>query len=120
MTTLSLAAILAEAARRYPDKVAVVDAGTRVTYHELWEQARSYASGLRELGVRPGDTVALLIPNVLDFPRAYFGALAAGAGTSSPPRRWASRSARCRWPSSTPTPGRPSAPRSPSTRRSSG
>ena len=41
MTTLSLAAVLAEAARRYPDKVAVVDTGTRVTYHELWEQARS-------------------------------------------------------------------------------
>jgi long-chain acyl-CoA synthetase len=79
MTTLSLAAVLAEAARRYPDKVAVVDTGTRVTYHELWEQARSYAAGLRELGVRPGDTVAILIPNVLDFPRVYYGALAAGA-----------------------------------------
>jgi long-chain acyl-CoA synthetase len=79
MTTLSLAAILAEGARRYPDKVAVVDTGTRVTYHELWEQARGYAAGLRELGIGPGDTVAMLIPNVLDFPRVYFGALAAGA-----------------------------------------
>jgi long-chain acyl-CoA synthetase len=79
MTVLSLATVLAEAARRHPDKVAVVDAGTRVTYDELWEQARSYAAGLRELGVQPGDTVALLIPNVLDFPRAYYGALAAGA-----------------------------------------
>ena len=79
MTALSLATILAEAARRYPDKVAVVDAGNRVTYSELWEQARSYAAGLRELGIGPGDTVAVLIPNVLDFPRAYFGALAVGA-----------------------------------------
>jgi len=79
MTVLSLATILAEAARRYPDKVAVIDAGTRVTYRELWRQARSYAAGLRELGVGPGDTVALLIPNTLDFPRAYYGALAVGA-----------------------------------------
>jgi long-chain acyl-CoA synthetase len=79
MTVLSLAAILAEGARRYPDKVAVVDAGTRVTYSELWEQSRAYAAGLRELGIGPGDTVAMLIPNVLDFPRVYFGALAAGA-----------------------------------------
>jgi long-chain acyl-CoA synthetase len=79
MTTLSLAAVLAEAARRYPDKVAVVDAGTRVTYRDLWEQARSYAAGLAELGIGPGDTVAVLIPNVLDFPRVYYGALAAGA-----------------------------------------
>jgi long-chain acyl-CoA synthetase len=78
MTTLSLAAILAEAARRYPDKVAVVDAGTRATYYELWEQARSYAAALRELGISPGDTVAMLIPNVLDFPRVYYAALAAG------------------------------------------
>jgi long-chain acyl-CoA synthetase len=79
MTTLSLAAVLAEAARRYPDKVAVVDAGTRVTYAELWQQARSYSAGLRELGICPGDTVAMLIPNVLDFPRVYYAALAVGA-----------------------------------------
>ena len=79
MTSLSLATVLAEAARRYPDKVAVVDGPVRVTYAELWRQARAYAAGLQHLGVRPGDTVALLIPNVLDFPRAYYGALAAGA-----------------------------------------
>ncbi|GAB1643048.1 long-chain-fatty-acid--CoA ligase [Krasilnikovia sp. MM14-A1259] len=79
MTTLSLATVLAEAARRHPDKVAVVDGDVRVTYRELWAQARAYAAGLRELGVRPGDTVAVQIPNVLDFPRVYYGALAAGA-----------------------------------------
>ncbi|AGZ46052.1 long-chain-fatty-acid--CoA ligase [Actinoplanes friuliensis] len=79
MTMLSLAAVLAEGARRYPDKVAVVDGAARITYHELWEQSRSYAAGLRELGVGPGDTVAILIPNLADFPRAYYGALAVGA-----------------------------------------
>jgi long-chain acyl-CoA synthetase len=79
VTTLSLAAVLAEAARRYPDRVAVVDAGTRVSYRDLWEQSRAYAAGLVELGIRPGDTVAVQIPNVLDFPRVYYGALAAGA-----------------------------------------
>ncbi|HEV7963354.1 MAG TPA: AMP-binding protein, partial [Actinoplanes sp.] len=71
MTALSLATVLAEGARRYPDKVAVVDSGTRVTYRQLWEQSRSYAAGLRELGVGPGDTIAMQIPNVLDFPRVY-------------------------------------------------
>ncbi len=79
MTALSLATVLAEGARRYPDKVAVIDGSTRVTYSELWEQARSYAAGLHELGIGPGDTVAMLIPNLLDFPRVYYGALAAGA-----------------------------------------
>jgi long-chain acyl-CoA synthetase len=79
MTTLSLAAVLAESARRYPDKVAVVDRDERITYRELWQQALAYAGNLRERGVRPGDTVALLAPNVADFPRAYYGILAAGA-----------------------------------------
>jgi long-chain acyl-CoA synthetase len=79
MTALSLATVLAEAARRHPDTVAVVDGDIRVTYAELWLEARCYAAGLRELGVRPGDMVALLAPNVVDFPRVYYGALAAGA-----------------------------------------
>ncbi|MFK3979794.1 long-chain fatty acid--CoA ligase [Micromonospora sp. NPDC050397] len=79
MTALSLAMILAEAARRHPDTVAVVDGDIRVTYAELWLEARSAAAGLGHLGIGAGDTVALLAPNVVDFPRVYYGALAAGA-----------------------------------------
>ncbi|BCL17402.1 long-chain-fatty-acid--CoA ligase [Micromonospora sagamiensis] len=79
MTALSLAMVLAEAARRHFDTVAVVDGDVRVTYAELWLEARAYAAGLRELGVASGDTVALLAPNVVDFPRVYYGVLAAGA-----------------------------------------
>jgi long-chain acyl-CoA synthetase len=79
MTTLSLAVVLAEAARRYPDKIAVVDGDLRVSYADLWRQAREVAAALTERGVAPGDTVALLIGNTIDFPRAYYGALAAGA-----------------------------------------
>ncbi|BEL11400.1 long-chain fatty acid--CoA ligase [Actinoplanes sichuanensis] len=80
MTTLSLATVLAEAARRYPEKVAIVDeAGGRIPYRELWAQTRSYAAGLKELGIGPGDTVAVMIPNVADFPRVYYAALAVGA-----------------------------------------
>ena len=80
MTVLSLATILAEAARKQPDKVGVIDhTGARFTYAELWAQARSWAAELRNLGVNAGDTVALQIPNVVDFPRAYYAALAVGA-----------------------------------------
>jgi long-chain acyl-CoA synthetase len=79
MTTLSLACVLAESARRYPGKVAVVDGDVRVTYADLWAQARSYGAALAELGIGPGDAVAMVVPNVLDFPRAYYGTLAAGA-----------------------------------------
>jgi long-chain acyl-CoA synthetase len=79
MTSLSLATVLAESARRYPDKIAVVDGEQRVSYRDLWAKARAYGAALQQLGVRPGDAVALQIPNVVDFPVAYYGALAAGA-----------------------------------------
>ncbi|GAA5196015.1 long-chain fatty acid--CoA ligase [Rugosimonospora acidiphila] len=79
MTMLSLASVLAESARRYPNKTAVVDGDLRVPYARLWQEARGFAAALRELGVRPGDAVALLAPNTVDFPRAYYGALALGA-----------------------------------------
>jgi long-chain acyl-CoA synthetase len=77
--TLSVATILAESALRHPDRTAVVLGPERVTYAELWEQARRYAAVLADRGVGPGDKVALLLPNITDFPRAYYGALALGA-----------------------------------------
>jgi long-chain acyl-CoA synthetase len=78
MTTLSLAATLAEPARRTPDKIAVVEEGRRHTYAALWRDALAYAAALRSQGVEPGGRVALLAPNVTDFVRAYYGILAAG------------------------------------------
>jgi long-chain acyl-CoA synthetase len=78
MTTLSLATVLAEPARRTPDHLALVQGDLRVTYADLWRQARQHAAALQDKGVGPGDRVALLAPNVVDFVRAYYGILAAG------------------------------------------
>ncbi|MET7769631.1 long-chain fatty acid--CoA ligase [Nocardia sp. NPDC005366] len=77
--TLSLASILAEQAKRRPDRVALIEGEQRITFAELWEQARGQAAALIELGVRPGDRVALMCPNTAEFPRAYYAILAAGA-----------------------------------------
>ncbi|HWG28447.1 long-chain fatty acid--CoA ligase [Actinospica sp.] len=77
--TLSLAAVLAEPAWRRPDKTAVIQGTERLSYSELWAQSRGQAAAIRELGLRPGDRVALMSPNVIDFPRTYFAILAAGA-----------------------------------------
>ena len=77
--SLSVASILAESALRHPDSPAVVLSDTSVSYAELWRSARRYAAVLRERGVGPGDRVALLLPNVPDFPRAYYAVLALGA-----------------------------------------
>jgi long-chain acyl-CoA synthetase len=79
MATLSIAAILAESAVRHADSVAVVMGESRTTYADLWADARRYAAALREQGIGPGDRVAVLIPNVPDFPKTYYGVLALGA-----------------------------------------
>lgn len=79
MTSLSLASLLAEPARRRPGHVALVEGATRLTYAELWRAARAVAADLAARGVRPGDRVALLAPNVIDFVRSYFGIVAMGA-----------------------------------------
>jgi long-chain acyl-CoA synthetase len=77
--TLSIAAILAESARRTPDNVAFYFGETTTRYRELWEQTRAYAGALRERGIERGDRVALIIPNVPDFARAYYAVLSLGA-----------------------------------------
>ncbi len=77
--TMSVASILAETAHRMPDNVALIFNGQEIVYRELWDQTRGYAGALRELGVGPGDKVAIMIPNVPDFPRAYYAVLALGA-----------------------------------------
>jgi len=77
--SLSLASVLAESAQRYPDEDAVVIGPQRISYTDLWEQTRRYAAVLAAEGVGPGDRVALLMPNVPDFPRVYYAALSLGA-----------------------------------------
>lgn len=50
-----------------------------ITYGMLWEGAAAIAGGLRERGVRNGETVALMLPTSLDFLRCFQGILVAGA-----------------------------------------
>jgi len=76
--SLTLAAILAESAQRYPDRDAVVIGPQRITYRQLWEETRRYAAVLKQAGIGPGDRVALLMPNVPDFPRVYYAILSLG------------------------------------------
>lgn len=77
--TLSVAAILSEAAARHADRPALHFAGTTTTYAQLWQQTRAYAGALRDRGIGPGDRVAMMVPNVPDFARVYYAALALGA-----------------------------------------
>lgn len=76
--SLSIAAVLAESAARRPNHVALVFGGQTFTYRELWAWARKYAAALRARGLKPGEGVALLLPNTPEFPMLYFGVLALG------------------------------------------
>lgn len=76
-----LDAILTDAAQQWPDRTAVLDAvgDTGLSYAALDDQANRAASGLRGVGVAPGDRVLLQLPNGCQFAVALFGLLRAGA-----------------------------------------
>ena len=70
---------LARAAAIYPDKVAVVHADRRFTYREFYERCRRFADALRRRGIKPGDTVSVLAPNVPALLEAHYAVPMAGA-----------------------------------------
>ncbi len=72
-------ALLDGAARRFGDRPALVHHDDVVTYRGLWEEACGVAHALVARGIRPGDVVALHLPNRLAWPIAYHGILLAGA-----------------------------------------
>lgn len=74
-----LGALLADAALRTPDRPALEVEGRRIAYAELDELAARAAGALHAAGVRPGDRVALVVPNTPASVAAYHGALRAGA-----------------------------------------
>jgi mycobactin salicyl-AMP ligase len=80
-TGRSLDAILTDAAQRWPDRIAVLDAigDTGFSYADLDDQANRAAAGLRSLGIATGDRVLLQLPNRCQFAVALFGLLRAGA-----------------------------------------
>ncbi|MHA6344643.1 AMP-binding protein [Roseivivax sp. CAU 1761] len=70
---------LTRAAGIWPDRDALVYGGTRRSYAEHRARCSRLASALAGLGVRPGDVVATLLPNVPPHVEAHFGVPACGA-----------------------------------------
>lgn len=71
--------LLDDAAARFPRSPATQFYGGTLTWGEIRRAADAFAVALAGLGVRPGDRVALLLPNVPQGVIAYWGALKAGA-----------------------------------------
>ena len=71
--------MLMEAGERFSDKVAFSNFGATKTYAEVLSLSRDFAAYLQnELGIKKGDRVALMAPNMMAFPVAMFGILRAG------------------------------------------
>src|SRR3954469_20868686 len=74
----SLAALLTETAAQHPDRPALKLDDLVVSYAVLNEGATRVAGLLRSRGLRPGDRVGIMLPNVPYFALAYYGVLRAG------------------------------------------
>ena len=77
-----LAATLGEAARRFPDRTALVHGAMSFTYRQLDGLADGVAAGLARRGVRTGDLVALVLPSGPEYVAAYLGLARLGAVTT--------------------------------------
>ena len=73
-----LASNLADTARAHADRVAVRVGDATTTYSELDEASPRVAGLLRQRGLKPGDRVGIMLPNVAEFAVVYYGVLRAG------------------------------------------
>src|SRR5438270_5297394 len=74
-----LHALLEQAASLYPRSTATIFFNAKRSYASLFHDAKRFAAGLRALGVKQGDKVAIDLPNCPQFLVAFFGALRIGA-----------------------------------------
>jgi long-chain acyl-CoA synthetase len=76
---MNLATNLTHSANTHPDRVAVRLGEQKTTYRGLGELSRQVAGLLAERGVRAGDRVGIVLPNIPEFAAVYYGVLHAGA-----------------------------------------
>ena len=76
---ITLPEILTRTAGRFPGQVALVFAGKRIAYRELEAEVNRFARALTGLGVKPGDRVATLLPNMPQLVIANYAAMRIGA-----------------------------------------
>ena len=75
----SLVEMFEASAAQYGDQPAYINMGQTLTYRGLEQQSRAFAAYLQhDLQLQPGDRVAVMMPNLLQYPIALFGVLRAG------------------------------------------
>jgi len=76
---ISMPDILARTSKRFPERDALIFMGKKITYSELDQLVNKFANSLIAIGVKPGDRVSLLLPNIPQIVFAYYGIWRAGA-----------------------------------------
>ncbi|MGR5061775.1 long-chain-fatty-acid--CoA ligase FadD [Photobacterium sp. DNB22_13_2] len=75
----SLVEMFEQSVQKYADQTAFINMGQVMTFRKLEERSRAFAAYLQnELKVKKGDRVAVMMPNLLQYPIALFGILRAG------------------------------------------
>ena len=74
----SVPARVADIAKRYPQRFAIVGDDRRIRYAAFWEEAQRFANALRARGLRTGQRVAVLLPNRIEAAVACYGCWLAG------------------------------------------
>src|SRR5712672_1084897 len=76
----SVVDLLEVAMKKHADKPAFRSFGQTLTYADVDRQSRNFAAYLQgKLGVKKGDRIAVMMPNLLAFPIAFLGIIRAGA-----------------------------------------
>ncbi len=75
----SLKSLIEDSCTRYADRIAYHSMGTAMTYGEIDRRSRAFGAWLQQrAGLKSGDRIAIMLPNLLQYPIAMFGALRAG------------------------------------------
>ncbi len=74
----NLLAILDETFKKYRNKSAFACFGKELSFDEVDKMSSNFAAYLHSRGLEPGDKIALMMPNILQYPIALFGAMRAG------------------------------------------
>lgn len=75
---LSLVSLFNESCSSYAKRAAYSNLGTEITYADLDKLSRNFAAYLQQLNLEKGARVAIMLPNILQYPVAIFGILRAG------------------------------------------
>jgi long-chain acyl-CoA synthetase len=74
----SIVEVLESSCEKFSDLPAFENFGSRIDFQQLDRLSRDFAAALQARGLKRGDRIALMLPNILQYPVALFGALRAG------------------------------------------